>query len=118
MRKKGKTMKTVIIESLEDQGIFVGKDYERIIDAFLDACQNNDIPTRWSQKTIISSILMMEDSESPEATFSWILEVRLQSFLEWALDKQHNERAKKDKRSKIASAILADISAKMLAQKG
>ena len=59
MRKKGYKMKTVIIESLENQGIFVGKDYETIIDSFVEACQNNYIPLRWAQKTIVSSILML-----------------------------------------------------------
>ena len=118
MRKKGNKMKTVIIEAIEDQGIFVAQDHETIIDRFIDACEKNDIPTRWSQKTIINSILMIEDSEWPESTFAWILEVRLPSFIEWALHKQQEERAKKTKRDKIADAILSDIAAKMLAKKG
>ena len=110
-------MKETIIEALEEQGIFVGKDYETIIDRFLAVCENNDIPLRWSQKTIISSILLMEDSEFQESTFAWILEIRLPNFLKWALDKQEEEREKKKNRAKIADAILADISAKMLAKK-
>ena len=117
MRKKGYKMKTVILEALENQEIFVKQDYETIIDRFLEACQNNDIPSRWSQKTIIDSILMLEDSDSPEATFSWIIEVRLQTFVEWAINKIDEEREKKAKRAKIADEILADIAAKMLAKK-
>ena len=117
MRKKEKEMKEIIIEALQEQGVYVAQDYETIIDRFVESCQNNDIPARWAQKTIVSSILLLEDSEYPESTFSWILEVRLPSFLEWALDKQNKERAKKTKRDKIADAILADISAKMLAKK-
>ena len=111
-------MKEVIIETLEEQGIFVGKDYETIIDRFLAMCENNDIPSRWAKKTIINSILLLEDSEWPESTFEWILEVRLPSFLKWAMDKQNEERVKKTKRDEIADAILANISAKMLAKKG
>ena len=110
-------MKEVIIDSLQEQGIFVRQDYETIIDRFLAVCQNNDIPLRWAKKTIINSILMLEDSDYPESTFAWILEVRLPSFIEWALLKQNEERVKKDKRAKIADAILADIAAKMLSQK-
>ena len=110
-------MKTIIIQALEDQGVHIGQDYETIIDRFLEACQNNDIPLRWSQKTIINSILMLEDSELTDSTFCWILEVRLPSFIEWALNKIDEEREKRKKRDKIADAILADISAKMLAKK-
>ena len=110
-------MKTVIIEALEEQGIFVGQNYETIIDRFLDACEKNDIPMRWAQKTIINAILMMEDSEWKESTFAWILEVRLPNFIEWALIKQDEERERKRKRDKIADVILADISAKMLSKK-
>ena len=110
-------MKEVIIEALEDQGIYVGPNHETIIDRFLDACRNNDIPVRWAQKTIIGSILLLEDSEWKESTFAWILEVRLPNFIEWALDKQNEKRDKKTKRDKIADVILSDISAKLLAQK-
>ena len=110
-------MKTVIVETLQEQGIYVGSDQKTIIDRFLAVCENNDIPVRWAQKTIIGSILLLEDSEWKESTFAWILEVRLPSFLEWALEKQEEKREKKRERDKIASAILADISAKMLSKR-